>query len=525
MIQDCPTFKTCIAKHQLTWIIVDCLSKQELFTLAHRCNILHDVKPMSTVPKEWLANDLAAYFLSEPPAEKTVSQCLGQKAEQATRRIQYMSVEEIKGFLKDAEQLREDGEFGEILWALLVDFREDVQQHGYKLLAEHEQFLAHAASPVDSSFSVSASDDAQAPQPLEAEMATPNFPLEHGSDEDAPSEFVDTPTSASSNPTLHLHNALKQSEQQVAQLQQTISELRDERAVSQNENDKLKQKIEQLAEENQNLKDTERLYREEVLHSHELKRENEILKKDLEKLSDQLGEFHELHSEKDKFATELKSIEDTAARGQQALERMRLDFHSQFAYLQRINEEHKTALTRAKTQMTALAGPRNPGSGNRALVGQPRVGVFVDVQNMFYAAKDRYAGRLDYIKLLDLIVGPRNLVIAFAYVVQIPEINQSGFLSLLEHNGYTIKSKDLRMRGDGSAKGDWDVGIAIDVVSMIDALDVVILASGDGDFCALAELIKRQGKRIEVVAFEHNTSLDLQRIVDQFFPIGDELLI
>ena len=156
---------------------------------------------------------------------------------------------------------------------------------------------------------------------------------------------------------------------------------------------------------------------------------------------------------------------------------------------------------------------------------QPRVGVFVDVQNMFYAAKDRYGRRVDYIKLLDLIVGPRYLMGAYAYIVQIPEIDQTPFLSLLEHNGYTIKSKDLRLRGDGSAKGDWDVGIAVDVVSMLGSLDVVILASGDGDFCPLAELIKQQDKRVEVVAFEHNTSMDLQQIADQFFPIGDELLI
>ena len=143
----------------------------------------------------------------------------------------------------------------------------------------------------------------------------------------------------------------------------------------------------------------------------------------------------------------------------------------------------------------------------------------------FNAAKDRFGRRVDYIKLLDLIVGPRYLMVAYAYVVQIPEINQSSFLSLLEHNGYTIKSKDLRLRGDGSAKGDWDVGIAVDVVSMLGSLDVVILASGDGDFCPLAELIKQQDKRVEVVAFEHNTSMDLQQIADQFFPIGDELLI
>ena len=187
----------------------------------------------------------------------------------------------------------------------------------------------------------------------------------------------------------------------------------------------------------------------------------------------------------------------------------------------------KSALLRARDKVEQFLGQHDSkqSSQNRVLKEQPSVGVFVDVQNMFYAAKDRYAGRVDYIKLLDLIVGPRQLVVAYAYVVQIPEINQSGFLSLLEHNGYTIKSKDLRLRGDGTAKGDWDVGIAIDIVSMLGALDVVILASGDGDFCALAELIKQHGKRVEVVAFEHNTSMDLQRMADQFFPIGDELLI
>ena len=126
---------------------------------------------------------------------------------------------------------------------------------------------------------------------------------------------------------------------------------------------------------------------------------------------------------------------------------------------------------------------------------------------------------------MDLTVGPRYLVAAYAYIVQIPEIDQSGFLSLLEHNGYHIKSKDLRLRGDGSAKGDWDVGIAIDIVSMLDVLDVVILASGDGDFCPLAELIQKRNKRIEVIAFEHNTAMDLQRKVDKFYPVSNELLI
>jgi uncharacterized LabA/DUF88 family protein len=223
----------------------------------------------------------------------------------------------------------------------------------------------------------------------------------------------------------------------------------------------------------------------------------------------------------------LKSCEELVHRSNQAFEQMQEDFQAQVSELRKFSEMSKTTLIRTRDKVAQFFGQPDSSQSlqNRVLKEQPSVGVFVDVQNMFYAAKDRYAGRVDYIKLLDLIVGPRQLVVAYAYVVQIPEINQSGFLSLLEHNGYTIKSKDLRLRGDGSAKGDWDVGIAIDIVSMLGALDVVILASGDGDFCALAELIKQQGKRVEVVAFEHNTSMDLQRMADQFFPIGDELLI
>ena len=295
--------------------------------------------------------------------------------------------------------------------------------------------------------------------------------------------------------------------------------------VLQNENDRLKQKITTLVEEKKFLQDREKLYRESELRIDQLNRENIGLKRDVEKFSNQLCEFHELQAQKEKITVELKSVEEMAYHSQQVLEQIQSNFYSQFSYLQGVNEEYKTVITRARQKIASLSGQRNAAGANRMMAGQPRVGVFVDVQNMFYAAKDRYARRLDYIKLLDLIVGPRNLVAAYAYVVQIPEINQAGFLSLLEHNGYTIKSKDLRMRGDGSAKGDWDVGIAIDIVSMLDALDIVILASGDGDFCALAELIKQHGKRIEVAAFEHNTSMDLQRIADQFFPIGDEMLI
>ena len=534
--------KAHIATHQLAWIITDCFGEEEIITMANQCGRLHDSQHKAKISKDWIAYDLATCFFSGALIEDIVSQHLAKKAEQAARRVQFMDVKEIRVFLRSAEQLRAEGELGEILWALLVDSREDVQQHGHRLLADHDQSVPHSPPPEDRNYT-SLLNTAPEEDRLESDAPDSNTSPLHSHDEALIPESTAPVTASSANDSEYLqitpipetdsdlkqasnlNDELKQSQQQINKLCNALSELKNGYTALQNENGSLKQKIAALVEENQILQDRDALYRENELRIDQLNRENIGLKRDVEKFSNQLCEFHELQVQKEKITVELKAVEEMAYHSQQVLEQMQSNFYSQFSYLQGVNEEYKTTITRARQKITSLTGQRGTAGASHILAGQPRVGVFVDVQNMFYAAKDRYARRLDYIKLLDLIVGPRNLVAAYAYVVQIPEINQAGFLSLLEHNGYTIKSKDLRMRGDGSAKGDWDVGIAIDIVSMLDALDIVILASGDGDFCALAELIKQHGKRIEVAAFEHNTSMDLQRIADQFFPIGDEMLI
>ena len=535
--------KAHIATHQLAWIITDCFGEEEIIMMANQCGLLHDSQHRTKTRKDWIAYDLAACFFNRDLTEDIVSQHLAKKAEQAARRVQFMEVAEIQIFLRSAEQSHAEGELGEILWALLVDSREDVQKHGRTLLADHEQSVPPSPPPPEDRNYTPPPDTAQEVAQSKSDTPDQSTSPHRSYDEDPIPESTESSTASPVTDPEYLkiipipetdldpeqqailNKELKQNQQQINKLYSALSELKNGYTVLQNENDRLKQKITTLAEENKFLQNREELYRESELRIDQLNRENIGLKRDVEKFSNQLCEFHELQAQKEKITVELKSVEEMAYHSQQVLEQIQSNFYSQFSYLQSVNEEYKTVITRARQKIASLSGQRSTAGANRMLAGQPRVGVFVDVQNMFYAAKDRYARRLDYIKLLDLIVGPRNLVAAYAYVVQIPEINQAGFLSLLEHNGYTIKSKDLRMRGDGSAKGDWDVGIAIDIVSMLDALDIVILASGDGDFCALAELIKQHGKRIEVAAFEHNTSMDLQRIADQFFPIGDEMLI
>ena len=186
----------------------------------------------------------------------------------------------------------------------------------------------------------------------------------------------------------------------------------------------------------------------------------------------------------------------------------------------------RRAVADLQAQVEALQQGRRFAPRSIREIPEPslRVGIFVDVQNIFYAAK-QFNARLDFEKLLKVAVGNRRLVRATAYVVQSPEVDQSGFISMLGQKGYEIRQKDLRLRSDGSAKGDWDMGMAIDVMELVEKLDVIVLVTGDGDFVSLVNLIKTIGPRVEVISFLHNTARDLIQSVDLYTQIEEALLM
>lgn len=154
-----------------------------------------------------------------------------------------------------------------------------------------------------------------------------------------------------------------------------------------------------------------------------------------------------------------------------------------------------------------------------------RLGVFVDVQNMFYAARNQYGARLNYGKLLAQIVGDRQLVRAVAYLIRSPEVDQSKFIAMLRGLGFEVRVKDLRVRPDGSTKGDWDMGIAIDTLTLAERLDVVCLVTGDGDFVDLVNMLKALGVRVELCSFRPSTADELINAATVFTEIGPELLV
>ncbi|MEZ5339787.1 MAG: NYN domain-containing protein [bacterium] len=154
-----------------------------------------------------------------------------------------------------------------------------------------------------------------------------------------------------------------------------------------------------------------------------------------------------------------------------------------------------------------------------------RLAVFVDVQNMFYSARALYQRKLNFQQLAEKVTMGRRMIRALAYIVQTPEIDQSSFINFLHQVGYEVKSKELKKRPDGSAKGDWDMGIAIDSISLMHRVDVVALVSGDGDFCDLVRHLKAHGVRVEVYGFAGSTSEELRLTASEFIPLDADVLL
>ena len=148
---------------------------------------------------------------------------------------------------------------------------------------------------------------------------------------------------------------------------------------------------------------------------------------------------------------------------------------------------------------------------------EQRVGVFVDVQNLYYSAKNLYKAKVNFAHVLREAVAGRRLVRAMAYAIKADIKEEKGFHDALEKIGYEVKTKDLQTFPGGAKKGDWDIGIAMDIIELANKLDTIILVSGDGDFVDLLQHLRRaMGCRIEVMAFGPSSSGKLREQADEF---------
>ena len=155
-----------------------------------------------------------------------------------------------------------------------------------------------------------------------------------------------------------------------------------------------------------------------------------------------------------------------------------------------------------------------------------RVVIFADVQNIYYTVKEKYHSHFDYTAFLKEASSERQLVKAIAYATGRGDDRQKRFQNILREIGFEVKLTPFIQRADGSAKGDWDVGIALDMVEYAEQADVLVLASGDGDFTpVVGKLLDEHSLSIDVYGVPGLTASSLVRAATSFTPIDGSLLM
>ncbi len=152
---------------------------------------------------------------------------------------------------------------------------------------------------------------------------------------------------------------------------------------------------------------------------------------------------------------------------------------------------------------------------------EQRVGILVDVSNMYHSAKNLYNRKVNFREILAKAAADRKLIRATAYAIRTENKEESPFIEALDQQGFEVKMKDLQIFAGGAKKGDWDVGIAIDAIKLADKLDVIVLVSGDGDYLPLVSYLQNnKGCLVEIMAFKKTCSSKLIEEADDFTDLG-----
>ena len=155
-----------------------------------------------------------------------------------------------------------------------------------------------------------------------------------------------------------------------------------------------------------------------------------------------------------------------------------------------------------------------------------KTAIFVDVQNIYYTTRDQFGRSFNYKWFWDQIESKDEIVKANAYAIDKGDEKQQKFQHALRRISFNVKLKPYISRSDGSKKGDWDVGITIDVLDAADMVDKIILLSGDGDFDLLIQkVIDKYGCIVDVYGVKNLTANSLIESASKFYPISNQFLI
>ena len=473
----------------MIWVIDDSLDHKGIIKLCNACALSYDGTRTKSLPTPKLVMDLSNEFYENETNARTIVRALTRANSSLIKTVSKLSPEEVENFLQDEAGQVDEGRIGRLLFALACDARPDV----YGLIDRLSEDLLMMEGKEEA---------------LEEDESGDRRSRDGGVGDPRLSEL-----DKEKEELAHAQKRLDELMYERKVLQGRIKEMQHDMNASHKANKTLAEEKEALQRRLDKLSSQE--VREDLASAvHQLTRESRKTQHDLEGfLSNGTGQGP---------TPFLEAVGESIEQVKGLLNNMALRREEEQAELKQRFDDLGREMHTLRVEAKRLQEP-----GVRAVKSYgetARVGVFVDVQNVFYAAR-QFNARVDFEKLLEATVGKRRLIKAIAYVIQSPEVDQTSFVSMLQQKSYEVKRKDLRLRSDGSAKGDWDMGMAIDIIGLADKLDVVVIVSGDGDFVALAHLIKTMGPKVEVFSFVHNTARDLIQAADSYYPIEEGLLL
>jgi uncharacterized LabA/DUF88 family protein len=469
----------------LTRVLDDLMDNARLARLATACGLKYPGVRIRSVKRDRLLTDLVARSESEKTTRDAIQRALDKETRTERRRWNTLSGEDKARRLSDEEFLNSRGNLGRHLW-FLASSSDDGEDGFGNLARQHLQHMVHNGTSAT-------------PEPVasRAELR------------------LKRRVSSLEKKMQHLETQLarsRESEKRVKRdLIQRKGELAETRMLAERtrrELDDSKRALDRVRAEKPADADSARLI--------------DPIERAIKRLS--TGQRKLTHAVEKTKATPAPAG-GPSAKSIDALTEALKTIQKESAGLRREHKRDKDELVKrlddlAATVKNSPAKERKP----RIKESDKRVGVFIDVQNVYYGAR-KLKGKLDFDALMESAVVSRRLIQCTAYVVESKEIDQSGFIARLQQKAIEVRRKSLRVRADGSSKGDWDMELALDILDAAASLDVVVLVSGDGDFTSLVKRVKRIGPRVEVIAFPRNTAKSLLEAADRFQPLDRKFMI
>ena len=469
----------------LARVLDDLMDKVRLARLATACDLKYPGVRTRSIKRQRLLTDLVARAQTEEATQGAIQRVLDKETRAERRRWNGLSGEEKARRLSDEEFLRSRGNLGRHLW-FLASSKEDSEDGFGNLARQHLRHMLQNGTPA-----------AKAPVASRAEQRLKRRVAEF----EKKTQHLETQLSRSRDSEKRMKRDLIQRKGELAETRMLAERVRRER-------DDAKQAFDRV-------RATKPATGESARMIEPLSRAIKRLSTGQQKLAHTLDKMKPSPAPS---APSAKSI-DALLEGQKTLQK-------ESAAFRREQKRERDALSKRLDDLAkvvnkpAVRKERKP----RIKEADKRVGVFIDVQNVYYGAR-KLKGKLDFDALMESAVVGRRLIQSTAYVVESKEIDQSGFIARLQQKAIEVRRKPLRVRADGSSKGDWDMELALDILDAAANLDVVVLVSGDGDFTSLVKRVKRIGPRVEVISFPRNTAKSLLEAADRFQPLDRKFMI